>query len=47
MMLPALYHSKGKIPSSFQKPRTLPKHSTEFIRDKILSMNYKDTRFNR
>jgi len=46
MMLPSLHHSKGKIPPRFPKPRTVPKHGDEFIRDKIMSMNFQDTRFN-
>jgi len=46
MTLPSFHHSKGKIPPSFPKPRTSPKHDAEFIRDKIMSMNFKVTRFN-
>jgi len=46
MTLPSSHHFKGKIPPKFPKPRSSPKHGAEFIRDKIMSMNFKDTRFN-
>ena len=45
MTLPSSHHSKCKIPPKFPKPRSAPKHGAEFIRDKIMSMNFKDTRF--
>jgi len=46
MTLPTSHHSKGKIPPKFPKPRSAPKDGAEFIRDKIMSMNFEDTRFN-
>ena len=44
MILPSSHHSNGKIPPKFPKPRSHPTDGADFIRDKIMCMNYKDTR---